>query len=322
MEKIIYNQYSQYLKKTYGSKVYKLPVSLPVSCPNREHGSCGCTYCGVNGTGFENLSSAFSVGEQLIRNKDYIGRRYKAQKFIAYFQSFTNTYLSIEMFEQYMQEAVLEDIVEIAVSTRPDCIRKEYLEVLKKIKENYNINITIELGLQTANYNTLLQINRGHTLAEYIDAVFQIKQYNFQICTHLILNLPWDTMADVMESAKLVSACRSDFIKLHALYIEKGTIMAEQYTKKEFTICTVEEYKNRVITFLELLSPEIVIQRLIGRAPKENTLFANWNQSWWKIRDEIEMEMKLKNSCQGIKYDYLNGSAVRNFFIPPKGGTL
>ena len=314
MEIDIYNRYSNYLKQKYGAKVYKLPVSLPVSCPNRIAGKGGCTYCGGEGAGFENLSSAFSVEKQLNQNKAYIQKRYKATKFIAYFQSFTNTYLPLKQFESYMKEAVQTDIVEIAVSTRPDCIRKEYLEVLKKIKTKQGIEITIELGLQTANYHTLLKINRGHTLAEYIDAVLLVKNYGFQICTHFILNLPWDTIDDVIESAKIASVLKSDYIKLHALYIEKGTKMAEQYEKKEFSICSVKEYKQRVITFLQFLSPDIAVQRLLGRAPEENTLFSNWGTSWWKIRDEIEQEMQEKGYFQGQNFHYLGGNAVEKFF--------
>ena len=158
----IYNRYSDYLKDRYKERVYKLPVSIPVSCPNRLNGKKGCSYCGGEGAGFENLSGTFSVYEQLSKNKEYIGKRYKAKKFIAYFQSFTNTFLPVCDFEKYINEASeVSDIVEIAVSTRPDCIHEKYLDVLKKIKEEKNINITVELGLQTVNYHSLKKVNRG-----------------------------------------------------------------------------------------------------------------------------------------------------------------
>ncbi len=309
-----YNRYAVYLKEHYGQKVYKLPVHLPVSCPNRRNNSCGCTYCGEKGAGLEQKSDAFSVEEQLKHNMSYIAKRYKAQKFIAYFQSFTNTYLPLQQFQTDMEQAIQDNIVEIAVSTRPDCIRKEYLEVLQKISQKYHVEITIELGLQTANYHSLLKINRGHTLAEYIEAALLIKQYPFHLCTHVILNLPYDNQTDVIESAKLVSVMKNDFVKLHSLYIEKGTKMAEEYDNHLFQICSVEEYKERVKLFLEYLSPEIWIQRLLGRAPEEDTLFANWGQSWWKIRDEIEQEMKLENRWQGKKFHYLGGKGVKEFF--------
>ena len=309
-----YNRYAVYLKKHYGQKVYKLPIHLPVSCPNRRNNSFGCTYCGEKGAGLEQKSDAFSVEEQLKQNKNYIAERYKAQKFIAYFQSFTNTYLPLQQFQTYMIQAIQNDVVELAISTRPDCIRKEYLEILQEISQKYHVEITIELGLQTSNYHSLLKINRGHTLAEYIEAALLIKQFSFHLCTHIILNLPYDNQADVIESAKLVSVMKNDFVKLHSLYIEKGTKMAEDYTKGLFEIYSVEEYKERVKLFLEYLSPEIWIQRLLGRAPEEDTLFANWGQSWWKIRDEIEQEMITENRYQGKKFHYLGGKGVKEFF--------
>ena len=310
----IYNRYSVYLTNTYSGKTYKLPLNIPVSCPNRVDGKGGCTYCDEKGAGFENLSDTFSVREQIRKNADYIGKRYKAENFVAYFQNFTNTFLPLERFEKYMTEAAEEDIVEIAVSTRPDCIRKEYLDVLKKIKDEKGIEITVELGLQSINDKTLRKINRGHGIAEYIDAVLAIKEYGFKICTHLILNLPWDDMEDAVTAARFVSSLKTDFIKLHGLYIVDGTVMGEQYKAGEFEICSCDEYKQRVIAFLRNLSPDVYVQRLIGRAPEENSLFANWGRSWWAIRDEIEEEMKEKGYAQGDLCRYLGGSAVEKFF--------
>ena len=310
----VYNRYSDYLKKKYNVKVYKLPISLPVSCPNRELFGHGCSYCGKYGAGFENISSNISVSEQLKQNMEYIKLKYKASKFIAYFQNFTNTYMPLNDFNKYMNEAAeFENIIEIAVSTRPDCITNEYLDILKEIKIKKNINIVIELGLQSFNYHSLLYVNRGHTLAVYIDCVLKIKQYNFEICTHIILNFPWDNMIDVVENAKVLSALKTDYVIIHALYIEKDTQLADEYCKKQFEICSVDEYKERVITFLRFLSPHIVIQRIISRAPKENTLFSNWGESWWKIRDEIETKMNENCYKQGDLFDYLNGKAVKKF---------
>jgi radical SAM protein (TIGR01212 family) len=315
-KKFIYNRYSEYLVEKYGQKVYKLPVNIEVTCPNRDGavGHGGCIFCGEEGAGFETLSSSFSVYEQLNKNKEYIKKRYKANKFIAYFQNYTNTYMPLEIFEKLLSEAAsLEDIVEIAISTRPDSISIEYLEVAKKIKERYQVNISFELGLQTANYHSLIKVNRGHTLAEFIEAVIDIHQYGFEICTHIILNLPWDTIEDVIETAKVVSALKIEQVKLHALFIVKNTPMAVMYENNEINIIEVEEYKNRVITFLEYLSPDVIIQRIIGRAPEENTLFVNWNTSWWKIRDDIEEKMLCENHYQGRMFNYLGGKAVRKF---------
>ena len=312
----MYKEYSKYLKEKYGEKVYKLPISLKeTNCPNRDGNISfgGCTYCGDEGVGFENLSANLSVKEQLLKNKEFISKKYKAKKFIAYFQSYSNTYIPIHLFKKYVNEAVLDDIVDISISTRPDCINEDYLNILKDIKDNHNLDITIELGLQTANYKTLNKINRGHTLAEYIEAVNIIKSYNFNVCTHIILNLPWDTIEDTIETAKIVSVLKTDFVKLHALYIEKNTILAKQYINNEFSMLPLDDYIEKVITFLEYLDPKIAIQRIISRAPEEFTLFSNWGMSWWKIKEMIEQKMKEESRFQGRLFTYTNGKALKKF---------
>lgn len=308
----LYNTYSNYLREKYGEKVYKLPVNLPVTCPNRDGrlGRGGCTFCAEEGAGFENLPNYYSVEKQLKDNMELVKKKYKAGKFIAYFQNFTNTYLPLEHFKKYIEEALIEDIVEIAISTRPDCIGEGYLAFLHEIQLKHSVSISIELGLQTVNYHTLKKINRGHSLAEFIDAVLLIKKYGFDTCCHLILNLPWDHEEDVIENAKIISALRIEQVKLHALYLMKGTIMGDMYERGEFQMISAEEYKDRVITFLEYLDPNIIVQRLIGRAPEENSLFVNWNMSWWKIRDEIHEKMKKNNNYQGKKANYLGGKAL------------
>ena len=173
-EDYLYYKYSDFLKKHYHTKVYKLPVNLPVTCPNRSDGH-GCTFCAEAGTGFEAMSSHVSVSEQLMRTQEYIRSRYKAQKFIAYFQNYTNTYLPLERLAAYMKEAAMvPDIVEIAISTRPDCIREDYLDMMEAFSKTHGITIAIELGLQTANYHTLKDIRRGNGLAEYLDRALRI----------------------------------------------------------------------------------------------------------------------------------------------------
>lgn len=310
----VYNVYSKYLKERFGEKVYKLPISLPLTCPNRDGcvGTGGCIYCGEEGGSFENLSNTLSVKEQVEKNKDYIQRRYKANKFISYFQNFTNTYLPIDDFKRYVEESIVDRVVGISISTRPDCINDEYLEYLDYIKKRYDLEITIELGLQTVNYHTLKKINRGHTLAEFLDAVIRNKRYGIRTCAHLILNLPWDDMDDTIENAKILSALGVEEVKLHGLYILDKTELGSMYKSGEISIISKEEYKERVIKFLEYLDEEIVVQRIIGRAPEENSLFVNWNESWWKIRDEIVSDMEKRQTRQGIKCDYLNGKALKN----------
>lgn len=315
MEKEVYYAYSDYLKGKYGEKVYKLPVKLPITCPNRDGNLSigGCTFCGEEGGSFENLSSCIPVKDQLLKNKEYIGTKYKAKKFIAYFQNFTNTYIPFEIFKQFINEAIQEDIVGISISTRPDCIDKKHLQFLSDIQYNKGIDISIELGLQTVNYHSLKKINRGHGLAEFIESVIRIKEMELRVCAHVILNLPWDDMTDVIETSKVLSALGVHEVKLHSLYLMEDTIMAKQYRNGEFQISSKGEYIKRTVAFLEYLDPQIVVQRIIGRAPKEGAIFVNWQESWWRIRDEIVLYMKEGNTHQGRKFNYLGGNALKTF---------
>lgn len=307
---LFYNKYSDYLKEKYGEKIYKLPINLPITCPNRLSGG-GCSFCAEVGTGFEASDSRVSVTEQMNQTKELITSKYKAEKFIAYFQNYTNTFMPLEQFQDYMLEAAEDkDVVEISISTRPDCIRDSYLDILMSIHEKYQVNINIELGLQSVNYHTLDAIDRGHGLAEFIDAVLRIQKYPFTICTHVILNLPQDTMRDALETAKILSALQINIVKLHSLYIAKNTKLSEQYKNGTITICSKEEYLERVIAFLEHLSPEIIVERLFSRIPEEDADFSNWNTSWWKLQDELIEQMTTRNSYQGKHFDYLNGSAL------------
>lgn len=308
-----YYAYSDYLKNKHGEKVYKLPVNLPVSCPNRLNGD-GCAFCAGVGTGFEAMDSCVNVTEQLERTKELISRRYKAKKFIAYFQNYTNTFLPVDSFERYLNEAAkVDDIVEISVSTRPDCLTKEYLDVMENIRRKTGIHMNIELGLQTANYHTLELINRGHGLAEFIDAVLLVKQYpEFTICTHIILNLPGDDLLDAKETAKILSALKIDIVKLHSLYIAKNTRLCEWYEDGKINLCSKEEYYERVITFLEHIPETMVVERLFSRVPEKDASFSNWETSWWKLKDELMELMEERDSYQGKEFNYLNGAALKN----------
>lgn len=311
-----YNLYSDYLIKKYGEKVYKIPVNLPITCPNRDGnlGYGGCIFCGEVGAAFESLSPNMPIKDQIKENIEFIGKKYKANKFIIYFQNYTNTYMSLDDFKKMISEAVYDNVCAIYISTRPDCIKDEYMEFLKEFSDKNNYDICIELGLQTVNYKTLEKINRGHTLAEFIDAVLTIKKYGFEVCSHLILNLPWDDISDVIECAKILSSLKVDQVKLHSLYIVKDTPLAKLYTDGEFSMGTYHDYINKVITFLEYLSPKIVIQRIIGRAKEEHSVFCNYNTSWWKIKDAIDFELETKDIRQGDKFNYLNGKALTNKF--------
>jgi radical SAM protein (TIGR01212 family) len=308
-----YRSYSGYLKEKYGEKVYKLPVNLPVSCPNRMEGQ-GCSFCSEIGTGFEAAPAGIPVEEQLIRSRAKIEKRYHAHKFIAYFQNYTNTFLPLPALLSYMEEALYcPEIVEISLSTRPDCIRDDYLRAFDDFRKKTGVEISLEIGLQTVNYHTLKKVNRGHGLAEYLDAVQRISRYGFPICTHMILNLPWDDMEDVIESARILSALPVDMVKLHSLYIPKDCLLYEDYIGGRITICSKEEYLDRLVQFVIHLREDIVIERLFSRIPEENAAFSNWHTSWWKLTQLWEQRMEEEDYRQGCRCDYLNGAALRRW---------
>lgn len=313
-----YYKYSKHLKKRYGVKTYKIPVNVMVSCPNRDGtlDNRGCFYCGETGAVFQNTDYEKSIVEQIGSLKANISEKYNAEKFIAYFQNFSNTYLPLEELKHHIKEAAsVEDVVEVCFSTRPDCISDKYLrEITEMIKINdLHINFTLELGLQTVNYHTLKDINRRHTLGEFIDAVLTAHRYDIKVGVHLILNLPGDDRDDVIENAKVLSALKVDNVKLHALYIRENTQFARMYEKGELVIDSKEDYIDRVLTFLKYLSPDIAVQRLLGRAPTDKTLFVNWGKHWSQIHQMILNKMDRIDFQQGVKFDYLDGKALKVF---------
>lgn len=306
----MYYSYSEYLKEKYGQKVYKLPVNLPVSCPNRKEGA-GCSFCADEGTGFEAADSMETVNGQLKSSREKVEKRYHAKRFIAYFQNYTNTFLPLEQLMAYMREAGnVDNIVEICLSTRPDCIRRDYLEAMADFREKTGIQVSLELGLQTVNYHTLRAVNRGHGLAEFLDAVLTIAPYHFPVCVHMILNLPGDTMEDAKEAAKILSALPVSMVKLHSLYIPKKSVLYQEYRNGRISICAKEEYLERLAEFIALLRPDIAVERLFARIPEKDSAFCNWGHSWWKLMDEWKALMEEKQYVQGIHCDYLNGAAL------------
>ena len=313
MSKQIYYKYSEYLKEKYGEKIYKIPIQLPLTCPNRINGAA-CTFCAEVGTGFEAMPSEITIKAQMAETKEKIRKKYKAEKYIAYFQNYTNTYLPLGELKRYVEEVVKdEDIIELSISTRPDCIAKEYLEYLRAVSDRTGIHMHIELGLQTANYHTLDLVSRGHGLAEFIGAVLLIKQYHFTICTHIILNLPYDSTRDMIETSKILSALNVEIVKIHSLYLAKNTVMYEEYQNGKFQICTKEEYFERLITFLEYLSPTIAVERLFSRIPEAHSAFSNWGCSWWKLYETVIEIMQTENRYQGKKANYLDATVLKEF---------
>ncbi|PWM46618.1 MAG: TIGR01212 family radical SAM protein [Clostridiales bacterium] len=303
---MIYNDYNTYLKTKYGEKIYKLPINLPVTCPNRDgtKGYGGCTFCAEAGAGFESLDNMIPVKTQLSRNREYMGKKYHAKKFIAYLQNYTNTYLPPQAFQKVMEDCVGNDIVAISVSTRPDCVGDEYLEIAYDIAKKTGTDIIFELGLQTVNDQTLKIINRGHTLNDYINAVKRIKSYDFAVGTHLIPNLPYDTKTDIINAAKLLSDLGTDTVKLHNLFLIEKTPMAQDYKNHKFEICTYEEYFERIALFLQHISTQIAIERFFARCPEEGCVFSNWGRSWRWLQNELITYLFQNNIKQGVLYEH------------------
>lgn len=306
MIKYRYRKLSDYLKEKYGTRVHKLPLSAGFTCPNRDGkiSRGGCIFCDATGSGFTTFGPTVEIKEQVKRMIERAERRFKAEKFIVYFQAFSNTYAPPEKLRKIYESALIDTrIVGLDVSTRPDLLQEEVIDVLEEFKSK--VDVTVEIGLQTVNYKTLKILNRGHTLAEFIDSVIRLKRRRFEVVSHVILNLPWDDIEDVIETSKVLSALNIDGVKLHSLYVVEKTKLAEMFLKNEVRICSVEEYIERVITFLEYLDPKIVIHRLVADPPRKGTIFGNWGMKKQEIIRIIEKEMEKRDSFQGKKYSYL-----------------
>ena len=278
-------KYSEFLKKKYGEKIYKIPINTGGTCPNRDgsKGVGGCIFCSEIGAGFELLPEEMEVSEQINKNIEFIRKKYKANKYLIYFQNYTATYLPLDIFQKYLKIAEnTPNVVGVAVSTRPDCLNGEHLEALSQFKGD----VYVELGLQSANNETLAKINRCHTVEDFISGAKKVKSYGFYLDTHVILNLPFDKNEDIKKMADIINEAGSDSVKIHSLHIPYNTRLHDMYIKNEFTIISKDEYFDRLDILLSNLDEKIAVQRLFSRAPKEKTAFCNWNTSWWKLEEE------------------------------------
>jgi len=301
---MLYYKFSNYLKELYGEKVYKIPINIVCSCPNRDgtKDTKGCIFCGDDGAGFETIENSIPIKIQLQKNIEYMGTKYKSKKFIAYFQNYSNTYLPINQFKYNIEQVITDKrVCAIYIATRPDCIFDEHCVYLKNIKDTYHIDIVVEFGLQSTNDDTLLFLNRHHTFSDFKKGVELLKKYNLEVCAHMINDIPTESIDDVINSAKELSILGVNQVKCHSLYVLKNTQLGYMYENNEITLLELEDFIDRTIVFLEHLDKNIVVQRLIGRAPKEKTLFCNFGRNWRYIVDKIEKQMILKGSYQGSK---------------------
>jgi len=272
-----YNDLNGYLRDVFGCRVQKITIDAGLSCPNRDGtiSTGGCIYCNERGSGTGAFPMGLSITEQLTRGKIFLSKRYKAKKFLAYFQSFSNTYAPIDRLKALYDEAVaVEDIVGLSIGTRPDCINERIAAVLEYYTKTHLI--WIEYGLQSANNHTLKTINRGHDFDCFKHAVELTKGRGIQICAHVILGLPGETRTDMLWTAKKLASLGIDGVKIHLLYVVKGTKMETLYRQGHYQCLTKEEYVELVCDFLEVLPENMIIQRLTGDPHPEELLAPLW----------------------------------------------
>jgi len=303
MKEKLYNRFSDFLKDRYQARVYKLPVNIPCTCPNRDGtlSRRGCIFCGSEGAGFETHPASVSVREQLQKNMAYIGRRYKADRFIAYFQSFSSTYLDPESFSRYLEETLLPGVVAVYISTRPDWLAQAHLSAMKSINEK-GLDVVVELGLQSVTEDTLRFIHRGHGVEAFTKAAALLKREGIGTGAHVITDFPSDSKDDVISCARYLNSLGIDQVKCHSLYILEGTELGDLYQQGIFLPLDLESFIERTIAFLEALSPHIIVQRLLGRAPEDRVLYANFGMSWWKVQAILEEKMRAGGRFQGRLY--------------------
>ncbi len=296
-----YRDFNSYLKEIFGERVQKISLDAGLGCPNRDGtiSKNGCIFCNGRGSGTGALiNSGVSIEDQIERDRQYLQKRYKAKKFIAYFQSFSNTYAPLQQLKSLYNRALSQKgIVGLSVATRPDCVDKEILELLQSYLCDYQV--WIEYGLQSAHDETLKRINRGHDVACFERGVIMAHECGLNICAHIILGLPGETREMMLHTARFLSRLPIQAVKIHLLYIVKGTPVAELYEKGEIRCLEREEYVDLVVDFLERLSPDTVIQRLTGDPVKSELVAPNWAKEKLKNLNLIKETLERRGTWQG-----------------------
>ncbi|MGB5931742.1 MAG: TIGR01212 family radical SAM protein [Anaerolineae bacterium] len=298
-----YRPFSRYLREIFGCRVQKIPLDAGFTCPNRDGrvGFEGCIYCGPRGSGTGAYENGVPLGEQIRAGIESGKRRFGKCKFIAYFQAFTNTYAPPERLKSLYDEALRhQEVVGLSIGTRPDCAPDEVLEVLEDYARR--CHFWVEYGLQSAHDYTLELINRGHDIARFVDAVERTKGRGINICAHIILGLPGETKEEMMTTADLVASLKLEGLKIHSLYVLKGTKLAEIHQRGEFRLLELEEYVSLVCDFLERLPPDMVIQRLTGEAPRDLLVAPRWSREKMAVLGKIDTELEQRGSYQGIEW--------------------
>lgn len=299
----MYNKVSDYYKEKYGSKIYKLSLKGADTCPNRDGrvGVGGCIFCSSKGSGEFSEDKIGTVSEQLERAKERVAKKIKDGKYIAYFQSFSNTYGDVNYLENLFLEAIKPDyIVGIAIGTRPDCLGDEIIDVLSEI--NTKKPVTVELGLQTSNDKTAEYINRCYETQVFDTAVKKLKARGIEVVAHMIIGLPFESEEDMINTARHIANSGADGIKFHLLHILKGTKLAQEYENGVFSALDLETYAQILKNCIEAISPKMTVHRITGDPPKSELIAPLWSADKKRVLNYINKYFKDQNLVQGKNY--------------------
>lgn len=296
-----YRDYNTYLRRLFGERVQKIPLDAGLSCPNRD-GSLsrdGCVYCDARGSGTGALKDrGLALDAQISQGRDFLRRRYRAHKFIAYFQSFSNTYAPPARLKTIFDHALqYPDIVGLAVATRPDCLDDDVLALLHGYRDRFLV--WLELGLQSAHDATLRRINRGHDVACFERGLRLARKWGLNVCAHIILGLPGETRAMMLATADYLAALPLQGVKIHALYVNRGTRLAQWYRQGLFACLEREAYVRLVVDCLEMLPAEVIVQRLTGDPVPSELLAPLWALEKTHNLERIRAELEARDTWQG-----------------------
>ena len=296
---MLYNNLSGYLKKKYHTRVRKICIDGGFSCPNRDGtaGHGGCIYCSERGSG-EHIEAGLSIRRQVAAALE--GAK-DEDRFIAYFQNFTNTYAECSVLRERYDSALIDArIVALAIGTRPDCINEEIAALIASYKDR--LDVWVELGLQSADDGTARLINRGYESSVYAKACEVLHRYGIPFVTHIMIGLPGEGMEELEKTVNLVNSCRSWGIKIHSVYVVRGTRLAEMYGHGEYVPITMDEYISRAVYVLTHISPDAVVHRLTGDCPRDLLVAPLWNTRKNEVIDGICNKMAQEELSQGCRY--------------------
>lgn len=295
-----YNPFGAYLRERLGCRVYKVSVDAGFTCPNRDGTVAvgGCTYCNNDSFRPHGVDRLLPIAGQVDRGVAYLKSRYRAHKFIVYFQPFSNTHAPLEQLIPLYEAALAHpDVVGLSVGTRPDCIDEGKLAWLEETARRRFV--MVEYGLQSIHDATLARINRGHDYRCWLDAMARSRDRGIWLGAHVILGFPWESRAQMLQTATALSDTGLNSIKLHHFHIVRNTTMAGEHVQSPYRLLECEEYIELVVDFLERLNPSIRIERLSGSAADAHLLGPRWGKSGAQIRRSIEEKLAERNTCQG-----------------------